>query len=38
MAKPRQVFNANEGVRPKTPWSYENSFFAGFKHDNDLLM
>ena len=38
LAKPRQIFNANEKSRPKTPWTFENSFFARFKHDNDLLM
>lgn len=38
LAKPRQLFNASEKQRPKTPWKFETSFFAPYKVDNEQIM
>ena len=37
-AKPRCAFNTQELTRPKSPWSIPKSFFAKYKHDNDLII
>jgi len=37
-AKPRCAFNTQELSRPKSPWSIPKSFFAKYKHDNDLII
>lgn len=38
MAKPRQLFNSSEAVKPKEPWKFETSFFAPFKLDSDAVL
>ena len=38
LAKPRQIFNACEKTKPPDAWSFENSFFAGYKNDNEAIM
>ena len=37
-AKPRQIFTAEEAIRPKSAWSVPKSFFAPYKYDNEALM
>lgn len=37
-AKPRQLFSCNVEVRPKTPWSFETSFFRHYKFDNEEIL